>query len=130
MDRVTLTPSEAAWFSRNLDKMLIQMEKESRRKDAKILERKTYKVMDSMRPEIERTYKIIEAFGEDEQYVIDVMLNDKQRLLVKQLVGSVHKGLVERVIPEYKKRGESHAEYQSNAEAKAVFLEKLWRKVK
>jgi hypothetical protein len=98
-------------------------------KDPQVLERLHYKVLQTVRPKAEHASNVIAAFTEEEKYEVDVTLTKKQKSVLQGLVGSVHKNLVERVIPEYKRRG-NVPEYLERAEKKAVFLETLWRKFK
>lgn len=129
LNRIALNPLQAAWLSRNILKML-QLLESSERKNPGVRERKSYKTLNALRGKAEEAQAAVRAFGEDEQYEIDIQISPKQRAVLKDLVGSVHKNLIERAIPEYQKRGESHGEYLTNARAKAEFLEVLWRKFK
>ncbi len=122
MNRVSLNKHEAEWFSRNVFKMT-QLLEVSARKDAGVLGRATYKTLKSMLPIAEKATKT-----ESEQ--VDVMLTRKQKLILRDLIGSVNKTLIEKVIPEYKRRGESHSGYLLNAEKKAEALKIFERKLK
>lgn len=129
INRVALTPLEANWFGRNVLSMLQLLER-SEGKNPGVLERTTYKILNGLRSQAEEAQATVKAFGEEEQYEVDLTLSKKQKSVLKELVGSVQKSLVERVIPEYEKRGESHKDYKFKATLKAEFLENLVRKFK
>lgn len=122
MNRVSLTKTEAEWFSRNVTKMT-QLLEVSAQKDAGVLKRTTYKTLKSMLPMAAKA-----AADATPDKPTDIYLSRKQKLIIRDLVQSVNKTLVERVIPEYERRGESHKEYFDNAKAKAEALEKMARK--
>lgn len=110
--------------------MLEQMERTDRAKNSGIKERSTYKILNSCRGHAEHARDVVAAFGEDEQYMLDLQMTQKQKKMIKDLVGSVHRKLVERVIPEYERRGDSHKSYLEKAKIKAAGLERIWRKFK
>lgn len=136
-NKVTFTPDEAGWFGRNVLKMLQNMDA-SERKNPGVKERSTYKVLNSMRQAALEANDTVVAFGEDELYEVDIFLTKKQRGMLKDLVGSVHKNLVEKVIPEYRNRLEhkitntkiNYQEYLDNAIAKSIGLERIFKKVR
>lgn len=128
IDRVTLTKEEAGWFSRNVIKMK-QLLEASESKNKGVTGRTTYKALASMEEKATEIKSILEAAPED-PYEIDLILSRKQKMVIKELVSSVHKTLTTRVIPEYERRGESHKDYLTNAKDKAVKLETLMRKFK
>lgn len=122
MNRVQFTKDEAGWFSRNVLKMKQLMEVAAS-KDAKILDRTTYKALASMTEQAE-------IAGKADTEVIDVMLNRKQKLVLKELVQSVRNTLVSKVIPEYERRGIDHSVYLERAKIKSEQLGTIIRKLK
>lgn len=122
MDRVSLTKYEAEWIFRNVLKMTKLMETAAT-KDPKVLVRTTYKTLKSIIPKIGTSVEVSEE-------ATDIILNRKQRLVLRDLVQSVHKTLTERVIPEYERRGASHKEYLDSAHTKATILHTMARKLK
>jgi hypothetical protein len=128
LNRIDLTPSEAAWFSRNILVMLKNMETAAKR-DPAILTRTTYKALNSLRESAVTAGETVQSLGEAEDYLVEVYPGRKQRIVISDLISSVHKTLLERVIPEYERRGD-HQDYLEKAKAKAEFLGALRRKFK
>lgn len=125
MDRVSLTKDEAEWFFRNVVKMT-QLLEATVTKDPKVLERSTYKTLASLVPVITKAKALVAAKIEP----VEVQVNRKQRLIIKDLIGSVVRNLNDRVIPEYERRGDSHKDYLDNAKNKSEALGKMMRKFK
>lgn len=121
MNKVTLTKEEAQWFSRNVLKMISLLEAQGQR-DADILRRTTYKTLSAMKAQAELA-------AVDEAEKTDLILTRKQKLMVKELIQSVNKTLVERILPEYAKRG-GHEKYIEMGKAKAKQLDTMARKFK
>lgn len=121
MNRVSLNKDEAQWFSRNVLKMIALLES-AEVKDKEILSRTTYKTLNSMREQAQ-------AAGTEDQAGVELMLSRKQKQVVRELLQSVNKALVERILPEYKRRG-GHEKYIEIGEAKAKQLDAMQRKFK
>lgn len=119
MNKVTLTKEEAQWFSRNVLKMLSLLESQGQ-KDATILNRTTYKTLNSMKANAE---SIAEPFTDS----MHVFLTRKQKLIVRELIQSVNKTLVDRILPEYERRG-GHEKYIEMGKTKSAALDKMARK--
>lgn len=131
IDRIDLTPAEAAWFSRNVLAMLKNLEAAAEYKDPEIIKRTTYKVLNSLRTAAEEAGAVAAALGEDQpNFMVEVTAGKKQRQIIGDLVTSAHKTLTERTIPEYERRGEGYEEYLLKAKTKAQFLRNLGRKFK
>ncbi len=123
--RVSLTKDEAQWFSRNILKMTEVLEG-SARKDKGILERGTYKLLKSMN---EIATALANPHPEAGDAKVEIILSRKQKLCVRELIGSVYKTLVNGVIPKYKEQA-GRDEYLQRAEDKAKALESMMRKFK
>jgi hypothetical protein len=124
MNRVALTKDEAEWFSRNVVKMTQLLEATAKKKDAKILERSTYKTLASMVPHVMKAQAQLKLEAEP----VELHLTRKQKLTVRELITSVNKTLKEHVIPEYTRRQDTKA--LENATVKAAALDKMARKFK
>lgn len=130
MDRVSFTLPEARFFSKSIPRLKKVLEAAAT-KDAGVLERSTYKTLNAM------TEKAIEA-GQAEAEPVPVMLNRKQRLIVRDLIRSVLRNLVTQVIPEYERRAagtgdvdvNNYAAYLESSKQKVEILEKMARKLK
>ncbi len=121
MNKVTLTAEEAQWFSRNVLKMITTLEAQGKN-DPKILERATYKTLNSLQDTAEEAKTLV-----GEGFLVELMLSRKQKLIVKELILSVNKTLTDRIIPEYKRRG-GHEKYVEMGEAKSKQLAAMARK--
>ncbi len=116
--RVSLDKEEAIWVSRYILKMIEYMQNAGKR-DPKILLRTTYKTLKSL----DAAALLFSAGG------LSTPLNRKQKLLLRELIGGVHKNLTNSILPEYKRRG-GHERYILAAENQKVFFEALIRKFK
>lgn len=129
LNRISLTPKEAGWFSRNVPKALEVLDLKAKR-DAATKERVTYKVLTKMQKEAARVADIVNAFTEQEQYEVDVFLNRKQKLVLSGLVDKMKQSLNQGAIPKYEKDPKQYEEYLKNAIEKAQMLNNLLRKLK
>ncbi len=121
IDRVSLSKEEATWLSRYVLKMIIFMENAGK-KDPKILERTTYKVLYSLKGKAEMLAVL-------ESDVYDASLNRKQKILMQDLIGGVKKNLTGVIIPEYERRG-GHEKALLAAKAQLIFFDTLMRKLR
>lgn len=128
MTNVVLNKAEATWFSRNVIKTKTMMEAHAKR-DAKILERKTYLTMKALAPQAEEMTSILEQLG-DEPFELSLLLKDKQKRIVRDMVDLTIASLETRIIPEYERRGEKFTEYLADAKAKVELLKEMRRKFK
>lgn len=126
IQKVSLLPEQAAWFSRNVLKMLQLLENKAKKTGDKVTERTTYKVLNSLRAKAEEAGKTVEAFGLEEEYEFELFPSKKQKQVVFDLISSVHKTLTEGTIPKYETQ--NRTEYLEKAKAKAEFLEELRRR--
>ncbi len=115
MNKVTLTQEEAQWFSRNVIKMANLLAAQSKN-DPGILDRSTYKTLESMREKA----IAIDQMGEEYVERVDVQLSRKQKLIVAELIQSVNKTLIDRILPEYERRG-GHEKYIKMGQEKAQY---------
>lgn len=131
VERVSFTQEEAQWFARNVvrAKRLLEV---SSRKDKGVLERTTYKSLAAMA-------RKAEAVATTETEIVDVLLPRKQKIVLRDLIGSVLKTLITHVIPEYERRTTEASDadavldypgYLEKAKSKAIRLEKMARKLK
>ncbi len=122
MNKVTLTREEAQWFSRNVLKMIALLEAQGK-KDPTILERTTYRTLKACENEATAA-SLVEKLPLTS---INVLLNRKQKLIVKELILSVNKTLTDRILPEYARRG-GHEKYVEMGKEKSKRLEAMARK--
>lgn len=126
IDRVVFTKDEAGWFSRNVIKMKQVMEEKSR-KDPKILERTTYKLVCNMQEKAAQAGAAVAAFDEH-PFEIEVMLSRKQKVFLKGLIETMVQGL-ENVNKKYEERGNLQ-DYIDRNEQKRAYLKSMIRKLK
>ncbi len=122
IDRISLTKKEAQWFGRYVLKMIDFMQNAGK-KDPKILERTTFKVLASL---AEKAIIFTAADAE----INNTNLSRKQKILMQDLIGGVIKNLTERVLPEYSKRGSGFEEDLVQGKLQKMFLETLSRKLR
>lgn len=122
MNRVRLSQEEAQWFGRNILKS-IELCISKAKKDPLILERKTFKGLKSM----EEKAKLAKETATEQ---LDLILSSKQKIIVREIAGSLLLGLRNKIIPNYEQRGaDLDPKYLINAKAKADMLQGLYRKL-
>lgn len=126
MNRVVLSREEGRWFSRNVLKSLILLESRAK-KDKAILERTTYKVLKSIKPQAEKMDAALKAFG-DEEYELELMLASKQKSVVKTMIEDTQKELVTTILPVYEARGLD--KYRDDVKNKIELLKSMSKKFK
>lgn len=126
LNRVVLTRYEGEWFARNVLKTLTILEAHAK-KDEKILKRTTYKVLSAVKTQAEQMEAAIKAFG-DEEYELELTLNRKQKLVIRDLVSKTIVSLEGRVLPEYERRGDK--DRTEDTKYKIDLLNKMQRKFK
>lgn len=120
MNRVRLTQEEAQWFGRNILKSLEIFEARAK-KNPQVLEKRTYRGFKSMKEKAEKAKDLTEKS-------IDIILSQKQKLIVRELIGTVLNGLITKTIPSYEARTDLDPKYIANAKAKAAQLSLMHRK--
>ncbi len=124
MNRVVLNKEEAGWVSRNVPKML-QLLEASERMNKGVKERSTYRLLSQVIPQAEQVRDALKAFG-DEPFEIEMYLNRKQKLLIRQLIKTTNGTLKNGVIPEYERRSDAkYRPYLVNAKKKSEMLDQL-----
>lgn len=128
IDRVQFTKDEAGWFARNVARSLQILEAKAL-KEPKTRERTTFKVLASMAKTVTDVIDILNQEGGAAE-PIDLILKRKQKLVVRQMVSDMAKGLRAHTIPQYEKDPEKFKDYLVNAKAKAELLEAMERKLR
>jgi hypothetical protein len=125
-DKVILTAPEAEWLSRNIIKTKVLLEAKAK-KDAGILERKTYRTVASLIDQATDISEIVRQLG-SEPYEIEFTVKRKQRGGVAAMIDLTLRSLEERILPEYKKRGLK--DYEDDVQVKIGLLKAMAKKFK
>lgn len=128
MNKVTLNKQEATWLARNITKTKTLLEAASR-KDPQVLERVTYKTINSLQDEAKQMASVIDQLG-SEEYELDLQVSKKQKQVIGQMIDSTVKALEGTIIPEYQRRGDKFESYLKDAQSKVSLLKAMRKKFK
>lgn len=103
MNRVVLTREEGRWLSRNVLKTKSVFEARAKQ-EPQILDRTTYKTVVALEQKAKEIEDVLQAFGENE-YEFELMLTQKQKTVLRDILGKTLTALEETILPEYEKRG-------------------------
>lgn len=126
MNRVSLSKAEARWFSKNVLSTLRILEAASK-KDPEILNRTTYKTLNSLRDRATEMQTILTQLSDD-SYEVDLILGRKHKLIIGEMIAKTIKSLTEVILPEYTRRGEKYDSYRLDTEEKIKLLKTFIRK--
>ena len=128
MSKILLNREEATWISRNVSKTLTILEAASK-KDAQILERKTYKLINEIRPKAAALGTALDLTPDNssgETLTIDLTMG--QRTALTALVDATIKSLTEMVLPKYIERNQ--LDYAAATRVKIDLIRELRRKIR
>lgn len=126
IETIALSKHEAHWLSRNVLKSLLVLAVAAR-KDPKIVDRTTYRVLDSCKEKAVQIEDALKAFGE-EPFEIELSLSRKQKKALRELVQMTVHSLRAGAMIRYEK--EEKADYLERTVNKIGLLDKLQRKLK
>lgn len=126
MNRVVLSKEEGEWFARNVLKSLVILDTAAT-KDTKIKDRTTYKILESVKERATEMESVLKQIG-SEPFEFELMLSQKQKRVIQDLIDRTRKALTERILPEYQRRGLS--DYVEDTEFKVDLLGTMRRKFK
>lgn len=109
MNTIDLSNWEFKWSKDNIGKILVQKKKKNNKKDKRLLD------------------VLQELWDKLNKGKLEINRNDIR--LMEKLARQQRDNLVDKVIPEYKKRGEEFLEYQMKAEATSILLGKFLDKL-
>lgn len=102
MNKVVLGRVEGEWISRNILKTKMILEAAAQ-KDPAILERKTYRTLQTLTKQATEMESVLRQL-KDEPFEFELSLSQKQKLIVREMIGNTLKILEDKIIPEYVRR--------------------------
>lgn len=128
MSQVVLNKEEARWVSRNVSKTLTILEAASQ-KDPKILERRTYKLLNEMRPKAAALGEALDLSPDNSSGgTLTIDLTTGQKTALTALVDATIKSLTEMVLPKYVERNQ--LDYAAATRIKIDLIREMRRKLR
>lgn len=128
MSQIVLNREEAIWVSRNVSKTLTILEAAAKR-DPQILERKTYKLINEIRPKAAALGTAIDLTPDNSSgESLTIELTTGQKTALTALVDATIKSLTEMVLPKYVEK--NLLDYAAATRIKIDLIREMRRKLR